>query len=170
LNDDARFDFEGARKDDESNFPGGLLVVSWRTVGDIIDGDEAIRPRNDDFFLVLRPNGDLFLMPLTAIRTQVDWTRYYPDAEAEKLFDSIIPAIQQFSLGDLRAKRTNYVVRISYQAVDGVYFHDCLITDLTPITALLVRLQIGGVSEASPWRPKVQPWVQKRFNIFPPER
>lgn len=149
--------------------PETLLLISWTTVSDFLD-ETHTSTQPDRFELGFGAKGDIWLSRRTVIRDVVEWSRYYPPAEAEHLFDSIIPAIEQFSLRDLRARPENYVVCFRYLTREGPRAHDCLLADLTPITSLLVSLRLGGGSLHPVGHSGVQSWVCDRFNIFPPER
>ena len=149
--------------------PGVLLLVTWTTVAEFLD-QTPTQPQPEHLEVSLAASGHVTLARETAMRTIAEWTRYYPPAEAENLFDSIIPTIEQFELGDLRARRENYVVHFYYQTTEGERTHDCLLADLTPITSLLVSLRLGGANREPERRPEVQQWARDRFKIFPPEQ
>jgi hypothetical protein len=148
--------------------PETLLVISWTTVSDFVDQTHA-PPQPDSFSLFLVASGHITLLRQTVMRTVPEWTRYYPPAETENLFDSLIPTIEQFSL-DLRARPENYVVRFRYQTKEGPRTHDCLLANLTPITSLLISLRLGGAAHPPEGHFGIQGWARTRFNIFPPEQ
>jgi hypothetical protein len=142
-----------------------LLVVWWTTMGYWRDSADVY-----GFSLALDSDGYLTHLQETAMRRELEFRRYYPNEEAEKLFDSIIPAIEKHAIKTANPPRNSYFVRFAYQTKDGALLHDCVIPDLEALTALLAELEAGGSPEVPGWHLPVQPWARKRFDAFLPPR
>jgi len=143
-----------------------LLIIGWMKVEDYMNEKINKKPKPDQFTLTLNASGSISLMRQNAMRKTADWTRLYTNEETEKLYDTIMPSIEQFSLGDLQASRDNYIVGFQYRNSKGAFFHNCLLNDLAPITSLLVQLRLGGMEPNPDAKPKTQQWAKKRFGFF----
>lgn len=96
------------------------------------------------------------------------FSRYYPNEEAEKLFDSIIPSIEAHAVQMANPPADYNFITFVYQTTEGTLTHDCVLADLEPITSLLAKLEAGGTLEAPAGHPPVQVWARKRFDRFLP--
>jgi hypothetical protein len=134
----------------------GLLIVEWSTSEDY------------DFSLILTPDGYLTHIEELPLHRWVKFRRYYPDEEAEKLFDSLMPLIEKHAIKTAVTPGNHYSVSFAYQTTDGAFVRRCIIPDLEPITALLAKLEAGGQPEAPVGHPPVQTWARKRFDRFLP--